>query len=217
MRGGWSGLGLFAIAAVSVVACTFIVDGEFKDFSGTCQISGIGDNVCGRCIAQNCQSNINGLCTNDSVTSSVTTCVQNPAPGRNWNCASLMSPSTLDASVSADINDLNHCTAGCLDKCLTCTTIDAGTGACGTCIMRNCGPLLNGLDGCCDNTTVSEGIAKAVGTTNPSCSPFRVIYNEAADSGVDGATPVFTSCKSSGAQEFAKCVVEGCPSQCSCQ
>lgn len=216
MRAGWlSGLALFAIASASVLACTFIVDGQFKDFSGTCQISGIGNNVCGQCVARKCQTKIDGLCTSSRVTSDITSCVQNPAPGRNWNCSGLVSPAALDASVTAAETDLNHCVAACTNECLTCTTIDAGSGVCGSCITQHCAPLLNGNDGCCDNSTVSEGIAKCTAPVNPSCSEFRKIVGSVLDSGTDARpTPVFRTCKDDGADEFAQCVLTNCDTQC---
>jgi hypothetical protein len=57
------------------------VDGQFKDFSGTCQISGIGNNVCGQCVARKCQTNINGLCTNSAAPARFCcrSCIPSPA------------------------------------------------------------------------------------------------------------------------------------------
>ncbi len=215
MRAPWlRGAVLFVIASASVLACTFIVDGQFKDFSATCQISGIGNNVCGQCVARKCQTKINNLCTSSRVTSNVTSCVQNPAPGRDWNCAGLIGPSALDASsITPAEDDLNHCVSACTNECLTCTSIDAGTGPCGSCIMQHCAPLLNGNDGCCDDSTVSQGIAKCVATVNPSCSEFRKIVGGVLDSGAEGG-PVFESCKRSSAEEFAQCVVTNCDNEC---
>jgi hypothetical protein len=221
MRGG---LLLFALASASVIACTFIVDGEFKDFGSTCQISGLNDNVCGQCMAKSCQAKIDALCTNASTVSNIQSCAQNPNPGNEWNCSNLIGDAALSSSgVSAQQNDLNHCISdNCTDACTTCTSVDYGTGACGSCIKASCGARLNGNDGCCENTGVTGGIAKAVAAVNPGCGDFMDIVgpvwaeqDASADSGQHDAG--FETCKQSSAQDFANCVVTSCAAQCKCQ
>jgi len=131
-----AGLLLFGLASASVIACTFIVDGEFKDFGATCQLSGLTQTDCGRCLSSKCQSKIDAVCTSTSLTGNVAECAQNPAPGRNWNCSNLMGDAALHLQTPGPGQDaLNQCSAQCMTECTKCTTIDAGTGACGQCIM----------------------------------------------------------------------------------
>jgi hypothetical protein len=209
------GLALFALASASVIACTFIVNGEVKDLSGTCQIGALNDNACGQCVAQHCQANVDSVCTNDTIIGDLKSCVQNPSPGSagggTWGCEQFIGDAALSTpSNNAAGDSLRHCVANnCVanDACKTCTIVDAGTSACGKCINTSCGAMLKQLgDNYCCSGSVNAAIGECVAQSQPHCVTFLSEW--------EGGAPTDASTSGCTEAQFAYCVVTNCQQDC---
>jgi hypothetical protein len=210
----WSAFG--AIALTAIAACTLIVDGQFKGYSDTCQIPHIADNLCGQCVAKNCQSEINANCADQghTIVDSLSSCMQDPSPGSGFegnNCDQFLRDASVFAQNSGQSDsqfNLRTCVYGaCQAQCRTCVDIDAGTSACGSCIMSNCSAMLSGENGCCNNTNVSSGIAECTDPHVPKCTTLAGLANDGGScSGSEGCNPC----------AFAQCVYDHCISPGTC-
>ena len=200
---------LLAVVTISIAACTLIVDNQEKGLSGTCTPQHAGDNVCGQCAVAHCQGEINAVCAANigspgEELSNLESCIADPSPGSNWSCAPVIGDAALTSTtITQTQNQMRHCLANnCTAACTTCTSIDAGTGQCGSCITSNCNHLLNGNDGCCEVSEVATGIANCTAPVNANCQAIRDA----------GAIP--EASMGCTFEQFAQCVVSNCSSQC---
>jgi hypothetical protein len=215
---------VLAAAAASVVACTLIVDAEWKDYGPNCQIPNIGDNVCGQCVTSNCQAQINANCSDqgNSLASSLQSCVRDPSPSDNGGsyCTQFLTEAGVFAQNTSQTDsqfNLRVCIYNaCQTPCHTCVDIDAGGAACGGCIMTHCGGLLSGPLGCCGSNDVTQGIAECTDPHVPKCNTFSGKVAADFDAGDGEAAPPQTnydcthSTTSCDSCAFAHCVVTNC-------
>jgi hypothetical protein len=182
----WSAFGAIALSAIA--ACTLIVDSEFKGYSDSCTLPHSSDNVCGQCVTQNCQDKINANCADNghSLGTSLSSCMEDPSPSRygNDNCSQFLDAAPVPGSNEpASQLNLRLCiTQSCSDPCRVCTEIDLGTTDCGNCIREQCGKMLDGVMGCCNEDGVRSGLSQCL-DSNPSaaqCDDFTTKADAAA-------------------------------------
>jgi hypothetical protein len=206
--GRWVRGGAFAAVAIGMVtACSFLVDGEWKDLSDTCQLPHAGDNACGTCITTSCQAQINANCLDNgnSLATSLSGCMQNPGFALDTtSCSDFLDDASVNQTGQSPSQfALRSCVAAkCEEKCTDCYDIDAGSETCGLCIMQSCGAMLNGRSGCCGNSEVRSGIAECTDPVTPQCPTF---FRDGKDAGYTDADPF---CE--GDQNFAVCVFQSC-------
>jgi len=201
---------VLAMLGVGVAACTLWVDGQWNGYSGTCQLPNAGDNVCGACVTQKCQSFVDTTC-GQGVTDQLDLCLSNPSdpsdmPGE-WSCDTFFADASVyDPTQTQDESNLRHCVHdNCPTACSTCTDFDGGPGACGECLTTSCAPILNGIGGCCDDTDIVAGMVSCGSSVNHSCSDFLTYDTTLPDSGDD-----FNHCM----RVFSQCVQTHCATPC---
>lgn len=216
---------LAIVLACALLACTLIVDNQFKDFGSSCKLPGANDNACGTCVTKNCQAQVDTNCSNpqESIIGSLATCIEDPSPGSSpgeSRCSSFLDDASVTANGQAPSQfQLRLCVASlCGDDCRKCIDVDAGTSACGQCIMANCGKRLDGVEGCCNNGTVLGWIQQCT-DVNPELAVCGDI-DDLADAGTqeDGGfverDSGFAECNT---HNFAVCVYDHCIQQGPCK